>query len=202
MGVYHSIDETSHWENFLVFNPSDRFQERAKAVGKAPSAGANIGLLLLSTTTKNWRFYIDYLETRLDILVRAGNSCTSYNSADLCEQNKKIKQIVNYDVDFSHMVEVQNLRHKLCLARTAMSKNSQVIASIKLETEEDQNVPQNDTSTSIRFMAGAFQAELDSMLVRADNLMLRLDGASTLVSNLYRQLKRTVRADTDRLTVF
>lgn len=68
-GVYHSIDETSRWETFLVVNPSDRFQERAKAVGKTPSAGANIHLLLLSTTTRTWRVYIDYLESRLDVLV-------------------------------------------------------------------------------------------------------------------------------------
>jgi hypothetical protein len=32
-------------------------------------------------------------------------------------------------------------------------------------------------------MAGQFKLELDSMLARADNLMIRLDGASTLVGS-------------------
>lgn len=82
------------------------------------------------------------------------------------------------------MLEVQNLRHKLCLARTAISRNCQVLAPIQLEFGDVQISPDNNTSTSVHYLARTSQTELESMLVRADNLLIRLDGASTLVSQL------------------
>jgi hypothetical protein len=91
------------------------------------------------------------------------------------------------------MVEVQNLRHKLCLARTSISRNSQVMSSIKSDSGDGGTIPDSNTSTSMRYMAGAFQAELDAMIIRVDNLMLRLDGASTLVRHLYMKRKYVVK---------
>ena len=98
-------------------------------------------------------------------------------------QNKKIKQIINYDVEFADMLEVHNLRHKLCLARTAISKNCLVLNALKADAAPGQSSNDGSSAMSVSHMAGQFKLELDSMLTRADNLMIRLDGASTLVGS-------------------
>src|SRR3954453_14487219 len=81
------------------------------------------------------------------------------------------------------MLEVHNLRHKLCLARTAISKNCLVLNALKADTVSGQSSNDGSSATSVSHMAGQFKLELDSMLTRAGNLMIRLDGASTLVGS-------------------
>ena len=81
------------------------------------------------------------------------------------------------------MLEVHNLRHKLCLARTAISKNCLVLHALKADAAPGQSSNDGSSATSVPHMAGQFKLELDSMLTRADNLMIRLDGASTLVGS-------------------
>jgi hypothetical protein len=81
------------------------------------------------------------------------------------------------------MLEVHNLRHKLCLARTAMSKNCLVLNALKADAAPGQSSNDGSSATSVSHMAGQFKLELDSMLTRGDNLMIRLDGASTLVGS-------------------
>lgn len=140
----------------------------------------------MSTTTRNWRPYLDYLESRLDVLVSSGAIASRWPESNWYHQNKKIKQIVNYDVEFADMLEVHNLRHKLCLARTAISKNCLVLNALnalKADAAPGQSSNDGSSATSVSHMAGQFKLELDSMLTRADNLMIRLDGASTLVGS-------------------
>jgi hypothetical protein len=81
------------------------------------------------------------------------------------------------------MLEVHNLRHKLCLARTAISKNCLVLNALKADAAPGQSSNDGSSATSVSHMAGQFMLELGLMLTRADNLMIRLDGASTLVGS-------------------
>ena len=71
-GVYHRSDKALNQDTDLIVNPSDRLQERLKELKTSTSAAANVSLLLMSTTTRNWRPYLDYLESRLDVLVSPG----------------------------------------------------------------------------------------------------------------------------------
>jgi len=71
-GVYHRSDKALNQDTDLIVNPSDRLQERLKELKASTSAAANVTLLLMSTTTRNWRPYLDYLESRLDVLVSPG----------------------------------------------------------------------------------------------------------------------------------
>jgi hypothetical protein len=71
-GVYHRSDKALNQDTDLIVNPSDRLQERLKELKASTSAAADVSLLLMSTTTRNWRPYLDYLESRLDILVSPG----------------------------------------------------------------------------------------------------------------------------------
>ena len=96
-------------------------------------------------------------------------------------QNKKIKQKVNYDVQFTDMLEVQNIRHKLCVARTALSKNKEVVGTLKNDSSLSTDPAQPLTGLGTR-IAEQFQRELESQIDRSDNLLIRLDGAASLVS--------------------
>jgi hypothetical protein len=71
-GVYHRSDKALNQDTDLIVNPSDRLQERLKELKASTSAAADVSLLLMSTTTRNWRPYLDYLESRLDVLVSPG----------------------------------------------------------------------------------------------------------------------------------
>ena len=71
-GVYHRSDKVLNQDTDLIVNPSDRLQERLKELKASTSAAADVSLLLMSTTTRNWRPYLDYLESRLDVLVSPG----------------------------------------------------------------------------------------------------------------------------------
>lgn len=71
-GVYHRSDKALNQDTDLIVNPSDRLQERLKELKASTSAAAGVSLLLMSTTTRNWRPYLDYLESRLDVLVSPG----------------------------------------------------------------------------------------------------------------------------------
>lgn len=69
MGVYYSQNDTS--STFVVFNPSKRFQERLKnATNGGDVASSDLQVLLLSSATRNWRQYLDFIEGRLDNVVR------------------------------------------------------------------------------------------------------------------------------------
>jgi hypothetical protein len=71
-GLYHRSDQALNQDTDIIVNPSDRLQERLKELKASTSAAANVNLLLMSTTTRNWRPYLDYLESRLDVLVSPG----------------------------------------------------------------------------------------------------------------------------------
>ena len=72
IGVYHRSDKAINQDTDIIVNPSDRLQERLKELPASTSAAAKVSLLLMSTTTRNWRLYLDYLEGRLNVLVSSG----------------------------------------------------------------------------------------------------------------------------------
>ncbi len=96
-------------------------------------------------------------------------------------QNKKIKQKVNYDVHFTDMLEVQNVRHKLCIARTALCKDKEVVAALRDDSSISAGSAQSSTPLGTQ-MAEQYKRELESQIDRSHNLLIRLDGATSLVS--------------------
>lgn len=79
------------------------------------------------------------------------------------------------------MLEVQNIRHKLCLARTALCKDKEVVSILKggnsFGNGSNQSPPESATQ-----MVEQFERELESQVLQSDNLLIRLDGAASLVS--------------------
>jgi hypothetical protein len=99
-------------------------------------------------------------------------------------QNKKIKQKVNFDVQFADMLEVHNIRHNLCMARGGLLKDSEASSAVAASTKghiSTADTVEATSTTSLAGMAGQFDRDLRSEITRTDNILRRLDGASDLV---------------------
>jgi len=69
-GVYFQANKHLGQNTFVLINASKRVQQRMKAASVAAVGAREMHLLLLSTVMHGWRQYLDYLEHRLDIVVR------------------------------------------------------------------------------------------------------------------------------------
>lgn len=77
MGVYFQVNKPLAQTTFVLINASKRVQHRMKAMSVTAFGGAEMHLLLLSTSIDGWREYLDYLEHRLDAVVRHHSINTS-----------------------------------------------------------------------------------------------------------------------------
>lgn len=104
-------------------------------------------------------------------------------------QNKKIKQKVNFDVQFADMLEVHNIRHNLCVARAALLKDSEALSAIAAATKDimiTAEIVEAPSATSLAIMARQFDRDVCSEVNRVDNTLRRLDGAANLVRLLFK----------------
>jgi hypothetical protein len=70
MGIYFQANKSLGQSTFILINASKRVQQRMKAGSETAFGAAEMHLLLLSTIMHGWREYLDYLEHRLDVVVR------------------------------------------------------------------------------------------------------------------------------------
>jgi hypothetical protein len=70
MGIYFQANKSLGQNTFILINASKRVQQRMKAGSETAFGAAEMHLLMLSTIMHGWREYLDYLEHRLDVVVR------------------------------------------------------------------------------------------------------------------------------------
>lgn len=96
---------------------------------------------------------------------------------------------MNYDVQFADMLEVHNIRHNLCMAQGALSKDSEALSAIAAAAKDIMLTTDILGAPSAKYLADMachFNRNVRSEVIRIDNILRRLDGAANLVRILER----------------
>ncbi|KAF8535502.1 hypothetical protein BDD12DRAFT_892640 [Trichophaea hybrida] len=185
VGVYHKqelhISSNQQQDTFIILNPSETILHRLKAFkesiqqrGKdSTETWIELQLLVLSSVTEKWKWYISYLEDKFlkisqkPLLASVGENSTLGKS--------------DFAICFADTQHLQEIRDILLRISFMLEINHVVLSAIMRKASSQLPSPGGNGRCNI---LRALEAETVLQQKRVETLLRRLDGSSTLIRNI------------------